>query len=120
MKSACTVNRGETYDRAEETCRKHNMELFIIDSANTQKALTEAMKVTLVDHKNGHVWINGKAQRNDMQWFTYGPQKVKLFDEVDWFDTECLLFKGNNGVYKPKATNCGTGGWFICEYYDER
>lgn len=117
IKSACTIQQNLNYDASEQLCRSNNMQLFVIDNINTQRALMQLVSANLSPlDKNGWIRINGRGYYNDVIWNTYNPNKAPLFNGVDWYETECLLLQGRNGVFKPTRSDCGKLSWCICEY----
>jgi hypothetical protein len=58
LKTACAVLVSQSYESAQAYCTTNQMELFTIDSVETQAAISA---LTDSQASSGSVWVNGKS-----------------------------------------------------------
>lgn len=123
LKTSCIVSTGYSHWEAEQACLHNGMRLFVINNSTVQAAFFKSTTEALLDNPGGFLWINGK--RNNDEWFSYGPERLPLYDGIDWVQTDtengrtsgdCLLYTQHLGPFQAMGADCAARVWSICEY----
>ena len=129
LKSVCVMASGQNYNNAQQICRSNGMELFVINSSQTQRAFRNSITELLAAHPRGFAWINGRVDDDCGNWYNFSPNRELMFRGVHWVQTddvigresgECLRFTAQHSVSDPnwqgQGTSCSASSWFICEF----
>lgn len=130
MKSACVSNSIFNYEESEQECLDNNMHLFVINNANVQTTFHEAMERELASYTPiGRVWINGRRDASNGEWFSYNPNRALVFAGLEWVQTEsidgrtsgdCLRYSQvHGGRYQGFGEACVTSApsYLACEFF---
>jgi hypothetical protein len=74
IKSVCEVLKPTNFDDGNSMCRNEGMELFVIDSSETQEAFSKFVRRDSTEA----FWINGRRTGFD-PWFSYNPEQQTIF-----------------------------------------
>jgi Lectin C-type domain len=126
LKSSCIMNTIVDYETAEVTCRYHNMDLFVINSAQEQVAFRDSTNNFL---QSGFMWINGMVDDSCGNWFVFDPYRRSMYGGVHWVQTDdihgrtsgpCLRYTRQFPPnWQSMGVECNERSWFVCEYYGE-
>lgn len=128
VKTACQVSDILSHD---DHCVDSGMNLFIIDSPETEKELLGFATSVFGYGLGSTLWINGKMDDNGT-WFSYNPDKQALMDGItditELTEVEkvtkysssnstpvCLMISAF-GPFKVDSQYCVTKMFSICEY----
>lgn len=118
VKSICEVLKLSNYFDAITSCRGEGMELFVVDSSETQSSLFKFARRDV----NNNFWINGK--RNDSGvWLSQNPEEALIFPGLIWSSrrspAKCLSLVKNGRNFEAMAYSCTETAFFYCEFLNK-
>lgn len=125
VKTACVVSQealtpNDTYIR----CQNAGGHFFVVDSADTQTTLLQILTSVYGASGGDAIWIDGRRDLTDNQWYSLSYGKTPLFAGLAWDVNgsntppikDCLFATNRPGQFKFGAGPCNLMKYFVCEF----
>lgn len=119
LKSVCLIETGLNYNDAKQNCLNNGMQLFIINDADTEKALADFGVAKFGAATAAALWINGQRTSSTAAWQVdnNGVQQP-LYANIMMLggDSGDCLETIDTSTYKVRGFSCTNKMDSYCEY----